>query len=206
MAQAPALGGVSTSTGRHYATFEEFLASDEPEHSEWVGGTAVAMPGVTQEHGLTTGFLIAALTSFVGTRRLGRVFHDPFLMRVRPDGPGRAPDLMFIAEEHLHRLHENYLEGPPDVAVEVMSPGSRAIDRGEKFYEYEAAGIPEYWLLDPDRRVAEFHRLDSAGHYQAVLPEEGVFRSEVLSGFWLRVEWLWERPPLPDVEAELGLR
>jgi Uma2 family endonuclease len=74
---------------------------------------------------------------------------------------------------------------------------SRVRDRGEKFYEYEEAGIPEYWLIDPLRREVEFYQLDARGRYRTILPDaEGVYRSRVLPGFWLRVRWLW-----PDGEG-----
>ena len=52
-----------------------------------------------------------------------------------------------MASERLDRVHRTYLDGPADLVVEIVSPESAGRDRGEKYYEYEAAGIPEYWLL-----------------------------------------------------------
>jgi Uma2 family endonuclease len=201
MAQAPVSPRPSRRKG--YLTFEEFLALPEPERAEWVDGRLVEMAGVTAEHGSITVWLISCLTVFLDSHPLGRIFHDPFVMRQKPDSPGRAPDIIFVANEHLGRLRENFLDGPADLVVEVISPGSRGLDRGDKFYEYEAGGIPEYWLIDPERRVAEFYRLDRDGHYQPVPVEGGVFRSDVLAGFWMRVSWLWERPPVAGVLAQL---
>jgi Uma2 family endonuclease len=83
--------------------------------------------------------------------------------------------------------------------VEIVSPESKVRDRGEKFYEYEAAGVGEYWLIDPDRQQAEFYRLGAGGHYRLFTADaEGIYQSEVLPGLWLRVEWLWQEP-LPKV-------
>jgi Uma2 family endonuclease len=93
------------------------------------------------------------------------------------------------------------------LVIEIMSPESRDRDRREKYAEYEGAGIPEYWLIDPEARQAHFYRLGPDGRYRAVMVDEsGVFRSEVLPNFWLRVEWLWQDPPpqLPALQ-ELGL-
>jgi len=121
---------------------------------------------------------------------------------------GREPDLLFVAREHLDRLQETHLEGPADLAVEIVSPESARRDRVEKFYEYQAGGVREYWLIDPDRRWAEFYRLGEESRYEMVLGGgEGMYRSEVLSGFWLQVEWLWQEP-LPrtlEVLQELEL-
>ena len=187
-----------------YLTFEAFLAMDEPERAEWVDGRLVEMPGVTLEHAETTRFVFGLMWGLAEREEAGQVHADPFLMKL-PDGrPGRAPDIIFIARRHLDRLMGNHLAGPADVAVEVISPGSRTIDRGEKYYEYEAGGVSEYWLIDPERLVAEFYRLDPNGRYQPVATPGGIFRSEAFPGFWLRVEWLWTRPPLRLVEAELA--
>ena len=82
--------------------------------------------------------------------------------------------------------------------MEVVSEEGIGRDRGEKFVEYEQAEVPEYWLIDPTRRQGEFYRIGEEGHYRLVMPEGGIYRSEALPGFWLRVEWLW-RAPLPRV-------
>lgn len=86
----------------------------------------------------------------------------------------------------------------PIWVVEIVSPESVGRDRGEKFTEYEAAGIPEYWLIDPQRRWAEFYRLEGERYRLAFQGTEGRYASTVLPGFWLQVEWLWQ-DPLPPV-------
>jgi Uma2 family endonuclease len=87
--------------------------------------------------------------------------------------------------------------------VEVISPESIGRDRGEKFYEYERGKVPEYWLLDPLTQRAEFYQLN-AGQYRMVpVDTQGVYRSSVLPGFWLKVSWLWQNP-LPHPLQILG--
>ena len=75
-----------------------------------------------------------------------------------PEAPrrGRVPDLLFVTSEHVDRQQPTYLDGPRDLAVEIVSPDSVRRDQGEKFVEYEQAGIPEYWLVDADLEQAEF--------------------------------------------------
>ncbi len=127
---------------------------------------------------------------------MGLVLSAPFQMKMKQ---GREPDLLFVAQEHLDRLKETYLDGPADLVVEIISPESLERDRGAKFVEYEAGGVPEYWLLDPLRRWVEFYRLGEDGRYRAAFAgAEGTYHSVALPGFWLRVEWLWQEP-LPDV-------
>jgi Uma2 family endonuclease len=68
--------------------------------------------------------------------------------------------------------------------------------------------VPEFWLIDPQRRQAEFFLRGGDGIYRAVpVGADGIFRSEALPGLWLKVDWLWQEPlpPLLDVLAEWGM-
>jgi Uma2 family endonuclease len=96
---------------------------------------------------------------------------------------------------------DTYVDGPADLVVEVVSSESGARDRGEKFYEYEAAGIPEYWLVDPEREELAVYRLRKDRYRTAFEGHEGRAASEVLEGFWIEAEWLWqeELPAVLDV-------
>ena len=88
--------------------------------------------------------------------------------------------------------------------VEIVSPENLIRDREVKYREYEAALVPEYWLIDAERRRGEFFRLGAAGQYHPVPPDEqGIFHSEAFPGFWLKTDWLWQ-DPLPDENDVLG--
>ena len=106
--------------------------------------------------------------------------------------------------EHLPWLQRNYLDGPADIAVEVISPESALRDRGAKYGEYEAGGVREYWVFDIELRRADFFVLGDDGRYERAHPDaDGVYRSAVLSAFWLNVNWLWEQP-LPTLRRVRG--
>ncbi len=69
-------------------------------------------------------------------------------------------------------------------------------------------GVPEYWLLDPERQQAEFYLRGNDGIYRVMpLGNDGLYRSQVLAGLWLKVEWLWQPlpPPIMDVLREWKL-
>ncbi len=179
-------------------SYEEFLAwAEEDTLAEWVDGEVVMTSPASKRHQMIASFLERVIGLYVERLNLGVVLDAPFQMKLARSG--REPDLIFVATAHLDRLRATYLDGPADLVVEIISPESVGRDRGEKFYEYAQGGVPEYWLIDPQAQWAEFYRLSEAGLYQAAFSgREGVYRSEVLSGFWLRVEWLW-REPLPGV-------
>jgi Uma2 family endonuclease len=132
------------------------------------------------------------------------VLFATFLMRLRHRPSGRVPDVLFVATEHLDRLKDTYLDGPADLAVEIVSPSSEVRDRREKLAEYEAAGIPEYWIIDEPHQEAHFYVLDAGGRYRPVpAGDDGIYTSAVLPGLRLRVDWLW-RTPLLTLDAALA--
>lgn len=199
----------STETSGRAMTYEEFLNwPGDNHHVEWVNGRMVFMSPVTEPHENLRGFLHPLLKHFAEAHHLGRVYSEPFQMKTGPDLPSRAPDVFFVANENLTRVRRLNLEGPADLVIEIISPGSRATDRGDKFYEYEQGGVPEYWLLDPERRQAEFYLRGDDGIYRPMpLGGDGIYRSRVLAGLWLKVGWLWQpQPPsLMDVLREWGV-
>ena len=190
-------------------TYEEFLDwADEDTWAEWVDGEVIILSPASLLHQALDTFLLSVLTSFVSFRDLGIVLGPPFQMKTGPDLPGREPDVIFVAREHLDRLRDVYLDGPADLVVEIVSPDSRTRDSQDKLHEYEEGGVPEYWVLDPFRREAKFYQLGEDGSYHLVSPDEnGVYESAVLKGLRLKVDWLWQKPlpRLPGVLKELGL-
>jgi Uma2 family endonuclease len=190
-------------------TLEEFLVwCDEDTWAEWVDGRVIMVSPASRRHQDLADFLTSILRIYIESRGLGVVLSAPFLMRLPNIPSGREPDLLFVATAHVDRLKETYLDGPADLVVEIVSPESRLRDRGEKFAEYELGGVREYWMIAPDIRRADFYQLDSEGRYRLVEPEAGGrYRSAVLTGFWLRIEWLWQEPlpPVLTVLGELGL-
>lgn len=183
-------------------TYEEFLEWDgENQHVEWVNGEVIPMAPVGDMHQDLGSWLITLLKMFVDDREAGVIRYEPFQMKTGPDLPGRAPDILFIARRNLSKLKKNHLEGPADVVIEIISPGSGATDRGDKYYEYEQGGVREYWLIDPRRKQAEFYQLGRDRVYHLMPIDDGTFRSNVLKGLWLKVDWLWRKPlpPTPQI-------
>jgi len=199
--QIPAEEALAGATGQLRMTYDEWRAwASETQKSEWVDGEVIIYIPPKKRHQRLVEFLGMLLRLFTQFFELGEIIPGPYEMRARPDGPAREPDILFVAREHSDRATEERVVGPADLVVEIISPDSVHRDRVDKFEEYEAASIREYWILDnrPRRRRAEFYQLDQQGQYQPTLPDEkGLYRSAVLSGFWLKVDWLWEEE-FPD--------
>ncbi len=185
-------------------TYQEFLAwAEDGTHVEWVDGEVISMSPASHQHQNLADFLTALLRFFIESHQLGTVLSAPFQMKLETRPSGREPDLMFVSTARLDRLRNAYFDGPADLAVEIISPESRARDRGDKFYEYEQAGVREYWLIDPLRKQAEFYLLGEDSIYRlAPTGESNIFHSRVLDGLYLKVEWLWQEP-LPTLLSVL---
>lgn len=187
-------------------TYEEFLDwADEDTLAEWVNGEVIMTSPASLEHQLIASFLTKLVGTFVEFRSLGQVVCAPFQMRLAHVPSGREPDVLFVAKAHEDRFKPIYLDGPADLVVEIISPESAGRDRGDKYFEYQEAGIPEYWLIDPRTRRAEFYVLASDGTYQLVEPDDlGIYHSAIIADFWLRIEWLWLIPLIEEAMLEIG--
>ena len=185
--------------------FEEFLRSPY-ERAEWVDGEVFELSPENLDYQGVVGFLHPLLRDFVEQRGLGRVFLN-LLMKTGPHLAGRVPDLLFLAKVHEERLRRNYVDGPADLAVEVVSPDSMTRDREVKWREYEQGGVPEFWLIDPLENRATFLSLEDGTYRPLPVGPDGAVHSRVLPGLWIRPEWLLRepRPRLVEVRRVLGL-
>ena len=187
------------------ATFEEYLRMEEPTMSEWIDGEVIFMTPPSIRHQELGGFLEVLLSLWVETHGLGQVFRAPVAMRIEFPRRAREPDLLFVSRERAHFLTPTHLNGPSDLAVEIISPDSIVHDREEKFVEYQGAGVREYWLIDPEAMTAEFYELGENGRYQLANITQGFYYSKVVPGFSLQLAWLWQQP-LPTLAALRALK
>ena len=187
------------------ASWEEFLAwAPETWRAEWVAGEIIEMPPSNIEDLDTSSFLLTSLMLYCQRHGLGRCFHAGALVKLAQKPSGREPDLVFVRREHVDRIKPTFVDGPADLVVEIVSPDSVTRDYREKLAEYEAAGIPEYWIVDPRRSEARFYQLGEDGRYGlASVDEDGFYTSQAVDGFRLRVSWLWQRP-LPTIDEALA--
>jgi Uma2 family endonuclease len=196
----PTLKPVPQVTG---ISFEEYLVKYDGQHAEWIGGKVETYMSASDRHQDLVGFLEALLRVFVEENDLGIIRTGPMSMRLGERG--REPDVFFVATENLNNIKQNYLDGAADLIIEVISPESRGRDRGDKFYEYEAAGVKEYWLIDYERKQAEFYILGKNGIFKPVeADEKHIYHSKVIKNLKINVKWLWQKklPTLLDILKE----
>ena len=172
---------------------EERYFAQAPERGfyEFKDGELIVHSAVNVEHQDLVLFLVSLLRVFVSKKSLGKVLGGPCTFRVR-EGLAREPDIFFVSNERLAGIREQYAGGA-DFVIEVVSEGGRTRDFKEKAGEYEAAGVAEYWVVDPAAREVVVHRLDQ-GSFAVETLREGRLESTAVPGFRIEVEWLWQRP------------
>ncbi len=213
MITQPARTAPDLPTELSFAEYLRLYGSLEGFRSEWIGGK-VAIYEMTnnQQHQNIIFLLGMVLHFFLSGRGLGRLIQPNIPMYLGEDKAAREPDLMILLSDNVQHAKATYIEGAADIVIEVVSPESSSRDYGIKFTEYEAAGVREYWLIDPLRQAVMIYHLtllhtgdEPTPRYQ-LLPrdEQGRFISRLLPHFALDPSLLW-REELPSGEALLAL-
>ncbi len=178
-------------------SFENFLTQYAEQHAEWLMGKVILVVSNNRFHHEILLWLSRVLGFYLDLKPVGTLFLAGYSMFISDEQPAREPDLLIILNEHRDRLKRNHVEGPADFAVEIVSPESSKRDWGDKMNEYETAGVSEYLLIDPMRKLADIYALGEDGYYyRRPLDEQGRMISNVLPGFALDPNFLWrdDRP------------
>jgi len=191
-------------------TEAEFVAwCNDTTKAEWVDGEVIIMSPASGEHVDYAFFLMSIMHEYAAEKDLGLVRGTEFLVRLRVNGKPRrrVPDIIFVAKSRLHILRSNHAEGSPDLVVEIVSEDSTARDWRDKYLDYQAAGVREYWIVDPLSRKIEAYSLGRDRKYRLIAEQAGVIRSSVLPGFFVKPAWLWQGqlPRTKRVLRELGV-
>jgi len=187
------LDEIKTTSQLRFATEEEFEAwCDEDTKAEYIDGEVIVMTPASAVHNCGETVLGTLMDLFVKKNKLGWI-STAGAMQVRLRmGLRRVPDSVFVEKSRMNIVHETYVDGAPDLVVELVSSESTIRDWHEKYIEYEATGIPEYWLIDQPQQRATLYALGDDRRYHPVLPKDGKFYSKVLPGFWVKMEWFWQ--------------
>ncbi len=136
-------------------TWQDYLQlPEQPLRHEVLAGELVVSPAPSVRHQQVLKRLARQLQERIEDPGLGQVLIAPLDVRLSQVDVVQ-PDLMVVLQANLHRLGPQFLDGPPDLAIEVISPGTARRDRGLKRRRYEALGVREYWIVDPEAGTVE---------------------------------------------------
>lgn len=127
-----------------------FRLSDRNRLVEYADGLVEVLPLPTLKHQLILGILHRLLHGHVARHRPGGlVLMAPYLIQVRA-GKYREPDLIYLAPARAAQAGQRFTVGA-DLVMEIVSESNRDHDLNKKRREYARAGIPEYWMVDPEQ-------------------------------------------------------
>jgi Uma2 family endonuclease len=174
-------------------TFADFLELiQEDQKADLIDGVIYMASPENVEHNDLVGWLSTLLRLFVEDRCPGKVTINRVAYRLAPK-TAPEPDLAFTRAERLHIARKSHMDGPPDLAIEIVSPDSVDRDYESKRARYEEAGVQEYWIIDPDEQRVVF-LVRANGGFTEVQPQDHLYRSRVSPGFVLDARWLWQKP------------
>lgn len=182
-------------------TFEEFcLLVREDQKADLINGVIrMASPDNTEANDLCV-WLCRLLGDYVEIKDLGKIYSNRVAFRLSPHN-APEPDVAFVRKARLEVIQRGHVAGPPDLAIEIVSPESVERDYVDKRALYEEFGVEEYWLLDEVQQEVTWLRLDKSGKYREVRPRKGRLYSEVLPGFWFDPKWLGPDGPPSKIQV-----
>ena len=183
-------------------TIEEFLELPDTEDRrkmELDEGELYIMPRPRRVHQFWNSLLVWHFENFI------RGFDDPpaelfadFVVALSLENRTLlAPDLCIVLRERLDLVGDRMVEGAPDIAIEILSSDRRR-DLVRKRQLYAEAGVPEYWIFDPDNDTATLLELQ-AGQYveRAVLGASDTVTTPLLPGLAIPLEDVFRNPRRP---------
>ncbi len=177
------------------------------EDSDWeyIDGRVVMHCPASTRHERVFSFLITLFNYYLGKKGGAEALGSRYPMRLDPKW-SPEPDILVIRDERSDRIGKTHLEGPADLALEIVSDDDAHLVYREKLPRYRRAGIPEIWIVDPHREEVLVDRKEGRGRKERTL-KKGRLVSKVVPGFWIDVGWLWSDklpPPHACLESILG--
>jgi len=193
--QHPGQNQLETPAEEKVWTDAEFMALNRDGHRyEIVNGKLIDMGNSGAKHGYIAIILSAALFNCVSTRKLGAMFDSSTAFKMK-SGNKRSPDVSFMAKERLQGLDDipdGFLEGAPDLAVEILSPSNTVAEIHDKLVEYFENGARLVWVINPKEKYVLVYR-SSQEPDRLLKSVDSLDGEEIVSGFTLPVAELFQK-------------
>lgn len=172
-------------------TIEDYAALPENAPFELINGKLTFMASPNSTHQNISMNLSALLHFYVKKNQLGKVFAAP--MDVYFDKTNvYQPDVLFISEKRKNIIGK-FIQGAPELIVEIVSPSSQNKDELEKLTAYGKFGVQEYWLIHPEKRTIQmFSNKGKEMKKIETLRGKAVLKSKVVTGFEVKLKEIFE--------------
>lgn len=182
-------------------TYSDYLTWKFEERVELLKGWVVRMsPAPNMRHQNIATIITAEIYKNLENKPC-KVFSAPFDVRLPLPSDKQnndkidtvvQPDVTVVCD--LSKLDKQGCVGAPDIVVEVLSPGNTKKEMRDKLNIYQNAGIPEYWLVDPEHEFILIYHPNKEGIYTATRPltSGDKIASNLLKEFALPVDKVFE--------------
>lgn len=170
-------------------TYDDYAALPvDGKRYEMVNGVLYVSPSPSWSHQEIVGRIYRYLSTYVESAGIGGAFPSPLDVELAPNTVFQ-PDVVVLLKASRKKLKARHIIGAPELVAEIVSPTSETHDRYRKLMAYARAGVPEYWIVDPDSRTVEILFLES-GEYlsQGVFRGKATFPSLIVPGLAVEVE------------------
>jgi Uma2 family endonuclease len=169
----------STYTKPPKTLLEVFQMLPEGTLAQLINNQIVMSPAPSDVHQKVLDKIYRRLGDFVENNKLGETRPAPYDVYLNRRNVYQ-PDIVFIANENLHKIKENGFHGAPDLVIEILSPATWRLDKEDKKDEYERSGVKEYWMVEPTDKTTEGFRLVN-GEFQPLSSEPGTLPLQLLA-------------------------
>jgi Uma2 family endonuclease len=167
-------------------TYEDYAKLDGEQRYEIVNGVLLIAPAPNLWHQRVVMHISIFLGMHVDMSGLGHVYPG---VDTRLSQEVFQPDVVVVLKKNFAKETKQVINGAPDLAVEVASPGTASYDRFTKYHFYTRAGISEYWIVNPQKKFFEVLALENdTYHSLGTFQGQDTLPSRVLPDLSVRVE------------------
>ncbi len=170
---------------------EFYNTISENDKAEFINGKVIFHSPVKLMHNIAVSLLFNLLSNYVRKYSLGFVGIEKIMIALQRND--YEPDICYFRAEKANEFEQHKMLFPaPDFVVEVLSDGTKRIDRGIKFKDYAFNGIPEYWIIAPDKKIVEQYLLRNGEYLLLHKASEGKIKCRQVEGFEIEIEAIFD--------------
>lgn len=164
------------------------ILKEDLDRSQILNGELFMAPSPFGIHQKLVSDLFYEINSYIRDKKTGRLFVAPLDVILEPNKNRVQPDLIYISNENMS-IYSDYgwIEGAPDLVIEIISAGTLTRDTVDKFEIYQNYGISEYWIVFPEQKCIEVFTIENGKYTLFCSTEntEGKVFSKKLAGLEL---------------------
>ena len=171
-------------------TEEDYYRLPEDMRAELIGGQFYGMSAPSRTHQRILGYLYRIIGNHIASRNGScEVYPAPFAVKLFEDDKTIVePDISVICDQD--KLTDKGCTGAPDWIIEIVSPGNPAHDYVRKLNMYLDAGVREYWIVDPMKKIITLYYLNEDNFEMDTYSFQDSIKVYIYDDLWINLKGL----------------